>query len=279
MPKIGHLISLPYDQDGASPRIITRDDRFPTGKFGHDVARGLVTGTLGFEGFGQVSAAGADELDLWDGPTDTIPVPPVTGIPMEVVSSSTQDAAGGTGATSILVYYMDEDGNMAAEVVTMDGTTPVALSYANISFIQLAHVLSAGSTRAAVGTISIRSVGGATVYAVISPTRTRTLSSIRKIPKGLDFYLSLVSASGASKANDSVQVWLYAESMFGVRQNAPDGGIYYPITEGTFGNSSLSATLEFPVHIPELTVVKCRAVFDGAGFANGHWVGWLEPNT
>lgn len=279
MSKQGILLSVAQDQEGKSPNIITPDFRIPIIEFGHAVARGEVTGTLGFEGFGQVYSAGSATLDIWDGPTATIPVPPYTGIPMEVVSTSAQDGVGGTGVTQLLVYYMDENGVLGPELVVMNGITPVSLSCSNISFIQLAHTYAAGSGKVAAGTISIQSVGGATVYAVVSAGKNRTLSTIRKIPKGLDFYLALVSASGASKSNDSAQVWLYAESMFGVKMNAPEGGIFYPITEGTFGNSSLSARVEFPVHIPELTVVKCQAVFDGAGFSNAHWVGWLEPNT
>lgn len=279
MAKIGNLITITDDQEGANPKIITPDRRFPIFEFGHAVARGECKETTGFEGFGQVYSPGTGTLDIWDGPTALIPVPPYTGIPMEVVSSSAQDGVGGTGVTQLLVYYMDENGAMGAEVVVMNGLTPVTLSYSNISFIQLAHTWAAGSGKKAAGNIHIRSIGGATVYSVVAAGKNRTLSSARKIPKGLNFYLALVSASGSSKANDSSQVWLYAESMFGVRMSAPEGGIFYPITEGTFGNSSLSARVEFPVKIPELTVVKCQAVFDGAGFANAHWVGWLEPNA
>lgn len=279
MSKTGTFLSIAKDQDGDTPEIITPYNRMPIIEFGHAVSRGEVVGSLGFEGFGQVYSAGTATLDIWDGPTAFIPIPPYTGIPMEVVSTSSQDGVGGTGVTQLLVYYMDENGDVGGEIVVMNGITPVSLSYANISFIQLAHTYAAGSGKASAGTISIQSVGGATVYAVVAAGKNRTLSSIRKIPRGLNFYLSLVSASGASKSNDSAQVWLYAESMFGVRINSPGGGIFFPITEGTFGNSSLSARVEFPVKIPELTVVKCQAVFDGAGFANAHWVGWLEPNA
>lgn len=85
-----------------------------------------------------------------------------TAVAMELVSSSANDAAAGTGARTVLVTGLDSSYLTASETVTLNGTTPVATSNTYLAINSLT-VATAGSTFSNVGTIDCRTVSGSVV--------------------------------------------------------------------------------------------------------------------
>lgn len=89
-----------------------------------DVARGSYTGASTWNKFGYNS-------DLDNGVTETAWAPggtyavPTTASTLTVVSSSTNDDSGGTGANTIYIIGIDANRDAQEELITMDGTTPV----------------------------------------------------------------------------------------------------------------------------------------------------------
>lgn len=112
---------------------------------------------------------------------------------ISVVSSSTDDDQGGTGALTIKVQGLNEDYKEVEEEFTMDGTDSV-LSVSNKWLkVYRAFVTSAGSTESNVGIITITL--GALTLATIPAAEGQTQMCIFAIPAGKNGYIK--SFSGA----------------------------------------------------------------------------------
>lgn len=91
----------------------------------------------------------------------------LSGVAMEVVSNSANDAAAGTGARTVRVWGVDGNYLPFSETVTLNGATPVALTNTSVIGINGAEVLTSGSGGTNAGRIDVRTVAGATVKATI----------------------------------------------------------------------------------------------------------------
>lgn len=81
---------------------------------------------------------------------------PGNGAQRSVVSSSTADAAAGTGARTIRVVYYRSDGTGPfTEDKTMNGTTGVAFTETDLRFVERMEVLTVGSNGAPVGNVDV----------------------------------------------------------------------------------------------------------------------------
>ena len=82
-----------------------------------------------------------------------------TASTLTVVSSSTDDDVGGTGATALVIYGVDANRKSQIEVVNMDGTTPVVTSNTWLGVNRVA-VYTAGGGLTNAGTISVTATTG-----------------------------------------------------------------------------------------------------------------------
>lgn len=131
----------------------------------------------GVPGAGRVAALGINEdidtatqpEDVWSGSVlgvlngiDHKLIPrPSTAVSMELVSTSADDTAAGTGARSVVIGYLDTDYVAQLVVLPTNGLTPVALPSAARrinTFICADSVGTYGGTN--IGTLSIRAAGG-----------------------------------------------------------------------------------------------------------------------
>ena len=136
-----------------------------TDDFHYDIALGRREGASTWNKWGynqDVDTASAETIWSFGGTF----VPLSSAETMEVVSTSTDDDAGGTGATAIVIYGVDSNWEDVIEVVTMDGTTAVTTtnSYFGINRIAL---YTAGSTNANVGDINITATTAGTNQAQV----------------------------------------------------------------------------------------------------------------
>ena len=61
--------------------------------------------------------------DIWPGMATTLPIPPNAGEQMSVVSTSAADSSVGTGARTIQIRYLNNNGDPKEETITTNGTT------------------------------------------------------------------------------------------------------------------------------------------------------------
>lgn len=97
-----------------------------------------------------------------------------TNAQRELLSSSANDTAAGTGARTVLVTYYDQTGaGPFTETVTLNGTGVVLTVSTTMCFIEKMEVVTAGSTGSNVGTITIRTIADV-VIGTITPTDNQT---------------------------------------------------------------------------------------------------------
>lgn len=133
-------------------------------------------------GFNPEIDTGTDPEDLWSaGGLYTFPSD--AGEALEIVSTSANDAAAGTGAQTVTIMGLDENGDSKTEVATLNGITAVALT-GLWSAINRMIVTTAGSGLINAGDINIQQSGGGTVFAQILIDKGQTLQAIYKVPNG-----------------------------------------------------------------------------------------------
>lgn len=118
-----------------------------------DIALGTVNGMTLLHATAQSDAVTSTSFTtVWGFATPFVPFPVAEAV--SVVSSSSLDTLAGTGAQKILITYLDVNGDLAKDVVEMNGTTPVITS---ALMLRVAHVivLDAGSTYVNQGDITL----------------------------------------------------------------------------------------------------------------------------
>src|SRR5216683_309441 len=140
---------------------------------------------------------------------------PTSAVAVEVLSSSANDTAAGTGLRTVSVSGLDADYNPIAQIVTLNGTTPVALTqqYFRINgFIGL----TVGSAASNVGDITIRTAFSQTILSRIPVGQGRAQQAIWTVPAGRTFFAKHVSAGiKRIKAGDFVSIVIHTRAAGG----------------------------------------------------------------
>lgn len=157
----------------------------------------------------------------------------------EVLSSSANDTAAGTGARTIEVKGLDSSWNEFTETVTMNGVTPVALVNSSAFRINSAKVLTAGSGLTNAGNIDVRTVTGSTVYKSI-PAAVECVGmdfDFRyTVPAGMIGILMDLSVSYyrlAAGTTGSMQFFLNTVSSAGILRGIWGQGVVNSVTAAT----------------------------------------------
>lgn len=106
----------------------------------------------------------------------------------EIVSSSANDAAAGTGARTALIQYLDDAYTQQQALVTLNGATPVAIA-ANCFRHQSTQVVSAGSGRFNAGTLTIRVAGAGATRALVSIGHSSSRQGSFTVPADHSLYI------------------------------------------------------------------------------------------
>lgn len=239
------------------------------------VARGKIPGASLFSGFGERNISGVVIEDIWPGPTAVQPIPPSSGIQMEISSSSTTDSYSlGTGLQEVELHYLDADGYMQSEILQMNGTTAVQTVATDIRFVQCIHVWSG---TAAVGAITLVDVATSLiVYSFMPIGGTRCASSLRMVPKGTTLYISSAVGGSASGAGKRAVIRLEANVID--NDIIGDGSVFFPQGTVATQDSTVYGTFDPPIPLPELAIVKGEADTSGSSFVSFSYFGWLETN-
>lgn len=141
------------------------------GDYYQDVARGLVEGQTLWNKFGYNSDIDIGTETIWS--TGGLLTKLTTPTTLSIVSTSSNDTSGGTGANSIIVYGIDSTRVARTEVVTMNGLTPVVTATTWLGINRMAIYLSgSGATNA--GKITATAVSGGSVQGEIPATEGTT---------------------------------------------------------------------------------------------------------
>jgi hypothetical protein len=224
-----------------------------TEPFELQVARGQITGHRSVVVFGYNPDVDQTRVTVWPH-TGIIPFP-AAAIQMKVSSSSTDDAAAGTGARTVYVEGLDANHREISETVTLNGQTEV-LTTQSFLHINDAYVATAGSGNSAAGDIyfgtgTVTAGVPATVYDIIKFDYNRRITGSYTIPAGYTGYL-VQGLFSAGQAGGSSQVVgrLLRIGTDNIRRTAA-------IT--TVNNGVADYTFEYPVAVPEKTTLEATA--------------------
>ncbi len=139
---------------------------------------------------------------------------------LEIVSSSANDTAAGTGARTIAIQGLDTNYNEITQVVTMNGVVPVAIGTSLVA-VNAAVVLSAGTTESNEGLITIRDLGGGTTRSILPINGSQTRKAIYTVPAGytlhITHFLTALNRT-AGTATNYATVGLGVRSFAGVKR-------------------------------------------------------------
>ena len=218
------------------------------------VARGHIEGHKTLFKFGNNADINGSLETIWS--QGGLYAYPAAAIQMKVSSSSTDDAALGTGARTVFVYGLDADYREITEVVTLNGQTEV-LTTQSFLRVNRAFVITAGSGNTAagdiyVGTGTVTAGVPATVYAVITLGENQTTMAVWTVPAKHTLYLHRGFFSAAS--NNATH---YILGKFMVRTV---GGVFRNAADITAGSAAVPYDFEIPLAVPEKTDVEARAI-------------------
>lgn len=240
----------------------------------YDIAEGNVTGHTAWSKIGYNPNVGTSEETVWANSTQY--VYPVAGMQMEVVSSdNTQDLAGGTGALTVTITYLDGTYNEHSEVVALNGTAAVPTTHTNLFRINGFRCTTVGTNGKPVGNITLRGVGGGATYSYILAGYTRARNIVYTVPEGYDLYITSImwSCADATKGVRFINQANY-DSLSGAPRT-----FFLPYHEATLYNTALYRPLEMPTYFPEHTDIKVSVISAQAGaIADVALRGWLEAN-
>jgi hypothetical protein len=224
-----------------------------TEPFELQVARGQITGHRSVVVFGYNPDVDQTRVTVWPY-TGVIPFP-ATAIQMKVSSSSTDDAAAGTGARTVYVEGLDANHREISETVTLNGQTEV-LTTKSYLHINDAYVATAGSGNSAAGDIyfgtgTVTAGVPATVYDLIKFDYNRRITGSYTIPAGYTAYL-VQGLFSAGQAGGSSQV-------VGRLLRIGGDNIRRAVAITTVNNGVADYTFEYPVSIPEKVTVEAVA--------------------
>lgn len=120
---------------------------------------------------------------------------PAVAQQMQVVSTSANDTAAGTGAQQVTIDYLTETTSIFgfkrfSEIVTLNGLGAVNTVATGISRIERFRVSRIGATGVSQGDISLQSVGGATTFELIPVGENINRTCVHFVPNG---YMSIVT--------------------------------------------------------------------------------------
>lgn len=178
-----------------------------------EVSRGNVPGETAVFKFGHNSSINSSTTaDVWDGGASSggdslIWLAPTAARIHNLASDNAADTSDGAGCRTILVFgLVDWDTPEVSEIVTLNGTTPVATVNSYV-IIHRMVCLTWGATSVNVGTLKATAVTDNTVTARINPSNGQTQMTIYGVPSGFSLYVShgfavANKASGSSASGD-----------------------------------------------------------------------------
>jgi len=180
---------------------------------------------------------------------------------LKVSSSSTDDAAAGTGARTVLLSGLDGDYNEISETVTLNGQTAVNTTKSFLRIFRMV-VKSAGTGGQNAGVIyagtgTVTTGVPANKYATIAIGDNQTLMALWTVPAGHTAYLNQTDVTVATTQNNK-----YCTTTLVAR---PLGEVFQAKDKFVIAEGGHIQQYKHPLEFAEKTDIEVRAIGDSAG--------------
>ena len=233
------------------------------------IIRGDVVGASYIFKFGHNPSIVAVEEDIWAG-GGRYTFFPDAAVGVECASTDVDDDGDpvGTGARTVAISGLDENWLEQAEVITMNGVTPVVLANTYLRIFRVV-VLKSGTSDANEGTIFCEPTGGNDAVgvddaAVILPGFGQTLQAIFTIPAGKSGVFSAGSFTVGEGKTASIRIYAHRNTA----DVFPDGAWTVGFLGSLFQNNYVFSSLTLGI-VPEKTDVRFSAISSAAGTSIG----------
>jgi hypothetical protein len=224
---------------------VTRQGAFEP--FGLQVARNQIQGHQSFQIFGYNPDVDTSEESVW--PDGGVVPHPTTASVLDIVSTSGNDDAAGTGARTVFIEGLDGDYNIVSETVILDGTNNVS-TVEEYLYINKFYVATAGSGGANAGEITAKL--SSTLYDLIATGYNNRTTGHYCVPAGYTGYMvEGLFSSGQATGSTAVTGFL--------KQHGPDGIVRVGAVS-TVNNSAAVFMFDPPYAIPEKNCVGATAI-------------------
>jgi len=226
--------------------------------FGKAIAAGIVPTVTPWLKLGYNPSISTPEEGIWSaGDVQNIPA---AAAKVEVVSTdNTNDKAAGTGARTVTLIYLDANYVEKTETLTMNGTSAVETTAADIIRINGIRVTTAGSTGAATGTISVRHLTDTPIYTQIAIGETRARNLLYTVPAGKTLYIDQMLVSSGNTTLDKGHLTFRLKAKYCDITKAVST-VWITWAEGYAAASSSVQDFCVPLCFPEKTDIKVTAV-------------------
>jgi len=207
--------------------------------------------TLRLQGINEDIDAGTEDVCDVGGTYTGQPVLPTQAAEaLNIVSSSANDAAAGTGQRTLRIEGLNADGVYTEETVTLTGTTPVVTTSTWVRVLR-SFGLTAGSGAVNAGAITIKhNVTTANVFAVIKAGRAQALLAAVTVP--------------ASKTG---RITSWTAQVYGLNATAAGEGLAELLVRPYGANQSWRVLRSMPVPAVPTTAVEDEIDGDGLAIA------------
>jgi hypothetical protein len=174
---------------------------------------------------------------------------------LEVLSDDAEDTVAGTGARRVRIQGLDENFELAEELVELNGTTEVSTTRTNWRRVFRVFVCCAGSGNVNAGNIIVRIPTADTIQAVVIAGRGQSLQAAYTIPAGhtgvLTDWAAAVLESGTNNELELALVSRVQGESF--RQRSISG------VRGS-GSTTFEKVFRSPIVLQEKTDVEIRLI-------------------
>jgi hypothetical protein len=155
------------------------------------IAANLVQGQTRLAGLGyNPSVTTSGTSDIWSG-TGLYPFQ-TSAQSLEILSSSANDTAAGTGARTVTMTLLDANYNQVTQTVTLNGTSVVAIPGGPYLRVNSLQVATAGSGYTNAGTITLRVASAGATQGVILIGTSIAQSSVYTVPTGYTLFINKI---------------------------------------------------------------------------------------
>src|SRR3990167_2288436 len=245
-------------------------------------ARRSIPGIYPFRSLGYNGDIDTTREDMWTPGGDY--VFPTEAIQINIVSSSANDAAAGTGARTVDIHYLNTSFVEKNHTYTLNGVTAVT---GPTDFYRLNHMeaMTAGSGAVPAGNISLTNTAGTVTYGYIAAGGNVALQAIYTVPSiaKVNGFTSPVThayitqwGAGANVAAAGKSVRAHLRATIDKHGNLSPG-IFHFYSISMVSDGSVLQDFNIPVRCPSGTDIKISAIGAVAdNICSGFFEGWLE---